>query len=120
MTVYVDLVTKLAKNSDIEGVIRIGKWVAENEGRSESLALEIIKIIESHKHLPPSHKLSLYTVANNLGQTIETDQRTLKGIEDSTPAYLQKEESISTVKVFPDTAENQLSYARFLLSDKQA
>ena len=114
MTVYVDLVAKLAKSKDIEGVLRIAQWVSDNIGRSEPLAAEILKIIKSQKKkLPPSTVLNLYTAANKLGQSVETDQLTLQGIQDSTPGYLKEDAPVSKVNVFPDTVENQLSYARF-------
>ena len=46
MSMYVELVRKLAKSNDMEGVLRISKWVAENTGRSEPLAAELVKIIK--------------------------------------------------------------------------
>ena len=102
MTVYVELVAKLADKNDIDGVLRIAKWVTENIGRSEPLATEIIRIINTQNELPASIKLRLYQAANKLGQSLETDQLTIQGVNESTPEYLKGNEPINMVKVFPD------------------
>jgi len=113
MGVYDELVTKLAKAGDIQGVISLAEWVSENIGRDEVIARKVIEVADQQKSVPPSTLIKLYESAKKLGQTVETDQLATERILASTPEHLRPDDPVSKVNVFPDTVESQLSYARF-------
>ncbi len=111
LSVYVELLSKLAGSGNLEAVLRMANWVSDNLGRSEKVALKLVEIADE-KTTPLRTRLTLLEVAKKLGQSIETDQLIIQRIKESTPNYMQKPDT-PHIKVFPDTVENQLSYARF-------
>ncbi|MBE0633232.1 hypothetical protein IH574_01565, partial [Candidatus Bathyarchaeota archaeon] len=44
MSVYLELIAKMATHGDIDGVIQLATWVTENEGKNEALAKQLIEI----------------------------------------------------------------------------
>ena len=69
MSVYIELISRMANRGDITGVIKLAAWVAENEGKNEPLAKQLIEIAESQITAAPSQIKALYELVERLSQT---------------------------------------------------
>ena len=114
MSVYIELISRMAERGDLIGVIKLSTWVAENEGKNEPLAKQLIEIAEKQTTAAPSQVKALFELVERLSQTKKSNQKAIKMIKELTPQGVASTESRK--EIFPNTMENHLSYARFFIS----
>ena len=61
MTIDLELIEKMAAQGDAEGIIKIAKWVADNEGKNELLANYLRDIIEKNNKIESSQHKNIFT-----------------------------------------------------------